>query len=201
MIKTVIFDLGKVIVIFDNHIFFRKIDRNSRLSVDEMTAKVTEHADIIRLFDTGRLKPVEFYERAVKLLQAQISRGDFFKIYNDIFALNRPVLDVIKKLKPRYRLILLSNTDEMRFGYIKKRFPEILIFDDYVVSYEQGVMKPDPKIYEVALKKAQARHDQCVFVDDREENILAAQAQGIKTIHFTPETDLEAELRKWGLVF
>jgi len=201
MIKAVISDLGKVIIFFDNHIFFKKIEKHSSLSVDEMADRMTENSAIIRKFDTGMLDPEEFYGQAVELLQVRISREDFFEIYNDIFTLNSPVLEIIKKLKFLYRLILLSNTDEMRFGFIKTRFPEVLIFDDYVVSYEQGVMKPDRRIYKAALMRAQTREDECVFIDDREENILVADALGIKTIHFTPETELETALRKHGLIF
>ena len=79
------------------------------------------------------------------------------------------------------------------------RFPDVLIFDECVVSYEVGVMKPHPRIYEVALEKGLASAEKSVFVDDREENIAAAKELGIHTIHFVPDTDLQRELRLKGV--
>ena len=89
----------------------------------------------------------------------------------------------------------------MRFGFIKKKFPEIMIFDEYILSYEVGAMKPHPRIYEDALAKAGVEANECVFIDDIEVNIETAQKLGIDIIHMTPHTDLEAVLREKGLSF
>jgi FMN phosphatase YigB (HAD superfamily) len=96
---------------------------------------------------------------------------------------------------------LLSNTDTMRFGFIKRKFPEILIFDEYVLSFEVGFMKPHPQIYKEALERAGFRAKECVFIDDREENIEGAAKLGINGIHMGPQTDLEVILKEKGLSF
>jgi HAD superfamily hydrolase (TIGR01509 family) len=199
MIKSVISDLGKVIIFFDNHIFFKKIARYSLLSEDEIVAKVYENLELLRLFDTGKVSPDEFYGRAKALLQTEIDRGAFYSLYNDVFSLNLPVLETLKSLRPDLRLVLCSNTDVERFGFIRKFFPEILFFDDYVLSYEVGVMKPHPRIYEVAIEKAAAKAEECVFIDDREENIAAARELRLETILLAPDTELERELRLKGI--
>jgi len=105
----------------------------------------------------------------------------------------------MRRLKKNYRLVVLSNTDTMRFSFIKKKFPEILIFDEYVLSFEVGFMKPHTQIYKEALKKAEFPAKECVFIDDREENIEAAAKLGINGIHLGPQTDLEAILKEMGL--
>ncbi len=199
MIKSVISDLGKVIIFFDNHIFFKKIAQYSPLSEDEIVAKVYENLELLKLFDTGKVTPDEFYGRAKILLQAQINQELFYSLYNDVFSLNPPVVKILESLKPHLRLVLCSNTDVERFGFIRKFFPEILFFDGYVVSYEVGFMKPHPRIYEVALDKAAAKAEECVFIDDREENIAAARELGLETILLTPDTDLEQELMLKGI--
>ena len=89
----------------------------------------------------------------------------------------------------------------MRFGFIKKKFPEILIFDEYVLSFEVGHMKPHPLIYIKALEKAGVKANESIFIDDIKENIEAAQNLGIGGILFGPQTNLEAELREKGLSF
>lgn len=201
MIKAVISDLGKVILFFDNHIFFKKIANYCSYSEDEIARLVRVHFNLIESFDTGKITPEEFYSSVATKLKAQIALDDFFTIYNDVFSLNPPVLQIMKRLKPKYNLILLSNTDIRRFGFIKQKFPEILIFDEYVLSYEVGSMKPHPQIYREALAKASAEAGECVFIDDIEENIQAAEALGINAILFKPDTDLEKALRTLGLTF
>jgi len=89
----------------------------------------------------------------------------------------------------------------MRFGFIRERFPEILIFDDYVLSFEVGQIKPHPDIYRVALEKAEAKAEECLFIDDREDNIEGARQQGINSILFMNYNQLAASLKKYGFSF
>jgi len=200
-IRSVISDLGKVILFFDNNIFLRKMMEVSPLSLEQMRESIFAHFEIVENFDRGKLSAHQFYEKALERLQAKISFEDFYNIYNDIFSLNPPVLNLLQKLKTRYRLVLLSNTDVMRFGFIRERFPEILIFDDYVLSFEVGQIKPHPDIYRVALEKAEAKAEECLFIDDREDNIEGARQQGINSILFMNYNQLAASLKKYGFSF
>jgi HAD superfamily hydrolase (TIGR01509 family) len=199
MIRCVISDLGKVILFFDNHIFFRKMAEFCPYSAVNIAERVHWHRNLIRSFDTGTLSSKDFYREVTQRLKAKVDQETFFKIYNDVFSLNPPVLDILTRLKGRHRLLLLSNTDVERFGFIRKTFPEVLIFDEYVLSFEVGYLKPHPQIYQEALKKAKARAEECVFIDDLEENIEGARNVGLDTILYGPQTDLEAELRDKGL--
>ena len=201
MIKAVISDLGKVILFFDNRIFFRKIATYSPSSEEEIASLVRAHFNLIESFDTGKITPEEFYRAVVTYLKTHIAIDEFFTIYNDVFSLNPRALHTLKRLKPKYKLLLLSNTDISRFGFIKGKFPEILIFDEYVLSFEVGFMKPHPQIYREAVARAQAEPGECVFIDDIEENIQAAKTLGIKAILFGPDTDLEKALKAQGIVF
>jgi len=199
LIKSVISDLGKVLIFFDNNIFFEKMADYCPFSGKEISAMVSEHLSIIELMDTGKISPRVFYKKVTEILSAEINYSTFFSIYNNIFSLNPPVLKVMKILKPEYRLVLLSNTDIMRFNFVKKKFPEAFIFDEYVLSFEVGYVKPHPKIFEKALEKAEAEAFECVFIDDRKENVEFAQTLGMHTVHFRDEIELERELRGKGL--
>ena len=199
MIKCVISDLGNVVLFFDDRIFFQKMAEYCPYSADDIAERVLFHSDIIRSFTMGQIEPSVFYTEAVRRLEAKIGQEAFYRIYCDVFSSNVPVIDLFKRLKSNLKLILLSNTDVEHFGFIRKRFPEIFLFDDYVLSFEVGCMKPDPNIYMVALKKAGVRPDECVFVDDLEENIDGAQRLGINTILYRPRTNLEAKLRQMNL--
>ncbi len=199
MITCVISDLGKVILFFDNHIFFRKMAEFCPYSAADIAERVHWHRDLIRSFDTGTISSEDFYREVIQRLEAEVNQETFFKIYSDVFSLNPPVLDVLKRLKNQYKLILLSNTDVKRFGFIREAFPDVLIFDEYVLSFEVGYLKPHPQIYREALERARARAEDCVFIDDLEENIEGARNVGLETILYGPRTDLEAELRSRGL--
>ena len=152
-------------------------------------------------FDRGEITAQQFYEEAVHKFEAKITYQTFFEIYSDVFTLNPPVLETLKRLRSKYRLVLLSNTDVMRFGFIRENFPEIFLFDAYVLSYEVGRVKPHPQIFHVALQRARAEPNECVFIDDREENIEGAQKLGINVLLFNPQTSLEQPLRDYGLSF
>lgn len=200
MISSVISDLGKVLINFDNSIFFKKMAEFTSFSEQEISMMVTDHWEVIRAFDSGKLTPPEFYDQAVKILKADIIYDDFFRIYNDIFSLNKATVDIMANARPSCRMVLLSNTDEMRFGFVRKTFPEVLFFDEYVLSYQVGCMKPDHRIYRVALQKAQAPADQCVFIDDRLENIETAEELGIQAVHYHTPAALETELSRLGVL-
>ena len=199
MIRCVISDLGRVIIHFDNFIYYEKMADFSPFSTEKIAELASAHSSPRRAFDKGEITPEEFHDQVTAQLEAKIDYDDFYSIYNDVFSLNPPVLDILKRLKKNNRLILLSNTDVMRFGFIKKRFPEIMIFNAYVLSYEVGEMKPHPRIYEEALKSAGAEARECVFIDDIQENVEAAQKFGIQGILMTPQTNLEDSLREKGL--
>ena len=199
MIDTVISDLGQVLVRFDNRLFFDRMTRYTNRSVEDIRRVTHENRDLLNRFDTGRLAPQEFYRLAVAALGAKVSYDDFYAAYNDVFSLERPVLAVMARLKPKYKLVLVSNTDPVRYAYIERRFPELLIFDAYVLSFRLGVMKPDPAIYREALARVGALPDGALFIDDLQENIDGAARLGIRGLLFRPDADFESDLRMAGV--
>jgi putative hydrolase of the HAD superfamily len=197
----VISDLGKVLIFFDNNIFFKKIAKNCPFTHEEIRELTFSHFYLVESFDRGEMSPEEFYRQVTHKLKARIDYDRFYSIYNDVFSLNPPVLQLMIRLKKNYKIVMLSNTDVMRFDFIKKKFPEIMIFDEYVLSYQVGFIKPHPQIYKEALKQAGVEAKECVFIDDREENIEEAARLGISGILMEPQTDLEAVLQEMGLSF
>ena len=109
------------------------------------------------LFEKGAVSPLDFYKNAKDLLELTAGYEEFYALYSDIFVLDPAVLDLYRRLKPKRRMILLSNTDVIRWTFIKRRFPEILFFDDYVLSFDVGAMKPEPEIYLEAIRAGGAK--------------------------------------------
>lgn len=202
MIRAVISDLGRVVLWFDNNVFLGNLAERAGKPFEEVKAVVHGDLRLIRAFDGGAVTPAGFLERVTAAVGADMPYADFFAIYNDIFTPNPAAIEVLSRVKTAgTKTLLLSNTDPERFGFVRRRFPEILFFDGYVLSYELKLLKPDPAIYLAAARLAGADPSECVFIDDMEENVKGAVATGLVGILYRPETDLEGELKKLGLKF
>jgi putative hydrolase of the HAD superfamily len=202
MIRAVISDLGRVVLWFDNDVFLRKLAARARRPFEEVKAAVHRDLELIRRFDGGAVTPAGFHVRVTAAVGAEMSYDEFYAIYNDIFAPNPAAIDVLARIKAAgYRTLLLSNTDPERFGFVRRRFPEVGFFDGFVLSYELRLLKPDPAIYLAAAARAGCAAGECVFIDDLEENVQGAVSVGLTGIVYRPETDLAGELRKLGLSF
>jgi putative hydrolase of the HAD superfamily len=96
-------------------------------------------------------------------------------------------LDFLKHLRDqnKYKLFLLSNTNEMHIEYVQKNvsfFGEFKsCFDGFYLSHEIGIRKPDQHIYDYVLKQNDLNPHECLFIDDTRENIEAAKVLGIHT--------------------
>jgi HAD superfamily hydrolase (TIGR01509 family) len=202
MIRTVISDLGRVVLWFDNNIFLRKLAAVSGRTAAELKTAVHNDLELVRRFDGGIVTPEGFRARVSDIAGVDVPYTEFYEIYNDIFTPNPPAIDVLARAKAAgYKVLLLSNTDPERFAFVRRRFPEILFFDGYVLSYELKLLKPDPAIYAAAARLGASEPSECVFIDDMEENVKGAVEAGLHGVLYKPETDLAAELRNLGLDF
>ncbi|RME70405.1 MAG: HAD family phosphatase, partial [Chloroflexi bacterium] len=118
-------------------------------------------------------------------------RRDFFA--GD--ALNRPLLDYVAQLRRAgYKTGLLSNFGDNARRVWREVYPFIDQFDAAVISAEEGMMKPDPRIYRLAAARLNVEPGEAVFVDDFIENVRGAQAVGMPAIHFTGTDDAIRQL-------
>ena len=99
-------------------------------------------------------------------------------------ALDEDLATLIRQLKARYTIGLLSNTWFSDGGAMLQQFNIADAFHFTLTSAEVGLMKPDARIYQLALQRANAAPAQTLFIDDSERNIIAARKLGMQTIHF-----------------
>jgi HAD superfamily hydrolase (TIGR01509 family) len=202
VICSIISDLGRVVLWFDNEVFLRKLAGRSGKPFAEVKAAVHGDLELLRRFDGGAVTAPGFHARVMEIVGADMAYDEFFAIYNDIFTPNPAAIGVLEQAKAAgYKLLLLSNTDPERFGFVRRRFPAIALFDRFVLSYELHLLKPDPAIYLAAARAAASEPRECVFIDDMEQNVTGAVEAGLAGLHYRPETDLAAELHRLGLVF
>ncbi len=201
MIRAVVFDLGRVLLWFDNGLFLRALAARSGRTMEEVREIAHANPDLIRGFDSGAVTAEAFRAGVCEALGVELEAEEFWPIYADIFTVHEPGLEAARRLRRmnRLKLVLLSNTDPVRYEFVRRRFPETQFFDAYVLSYEVGRLKPEPGIYLEAARRAGCPPGECVFIDDLAENVAGAEAVGMAGIVYTPSTDLASALRLLGV--
>lgn len=108
--------------------------------------------------------------------------------------INLELLAYIETLRPKYKTAILSNVN--RGGLERRLSPEILqnLFDVTVVSGDVGYIKPEPEIYHLTAEKLGASPEECVFIDDREPYVEAAETLGMKVVLYKDFSQMKQEL-------
>jgi epoxide hydrolase-like predicted phosphatase len=119
--------------------------------------------------------------------------ASFRRRYHEDEAINEPVLEIIRRLRGSYKLGVVSNCPAGLATWLAD-WQILDLFDAVVCSGDEGVAKPDPAIYQLALERLAVRPAEAVFVDDTLGHVEAARALGLHGIHFTRPEALEAQL-------
>lgn len=109
--------------------------------------------------------------------------------------LDRELLEFIRMLRRRYKVGLLSNAFSDLRHYLTEVWQLSELFDAIIISAEVGVMKPDERIYRLALEQLGVSPEQAVFLDDFERNVQGAKKVGMKAIHFRGPEQARRELQ------
>ncbi len=181
--EIVIFDLGKVLVDFDYSICARKVSAKGKLA-PEQVQQLIDHSPLLFRYETGKIDKTEFPREVCKLTGYCGTLGEFAPDFSDIFSPIEPMIALHADLRRRgVPTFILSNTNDMAAGHIRHAFPFFSNFDGYILSYEQGVMKPQARIYEIAEEITGRKADQIIYIDDRFENVEPGRLRGWHVIH------------------
>lgn len=184
MFKAIFFDFFDVIHTDSLRVWLKKYNLK----------KEGVYAQASHLIDSGDINEDEF----IKML-SRASGIPSFTITTDFkkFAtFDYEVIDIIKKLRKKYKLGLISNggADYIRTT-LQNNDLEIL-FDEVLISAEIGMLKPDLKIYKYMLDKLKLEPQETVFIDDHKNNIEAAQTLGMFGIIYTTCNNLKKQLNR-----
>ncbi|HVI69772.1 MAG TPA: HAD family phosphatase [Magnetospirillaceae bacterium] len=116
-------------------------------------------------------------------------------------ALDYHILELIKQLKPKYKIGLLSNASSAFIRTILREYQLDPYFDTVVVSSEVGLIKPEPAIFKLALKQLDVPPEQTVFIDDSPANVAGAKDVGIRSMIYTTSQALRNDLTALGITF
>lgn len=199
-IQAIIFDWGGVMVGFFRPDRFREVEARLGLSPGDLPALLWRSPDW-RLAEVGAITDEEYWQRIALRLglhTPEALQGLIQDLFNDIQADAR-MIDLVRRLRGRYRLGLLSNASDAAPRLLHERYGLDGLFDVEVISALVGLAKPDPAIYRLALERLGTAPEATIFVDDWEPNVTAAAALGIHAIHFTGYDALLPALRERGV--
>lgn len=197
---NIIFDIGMVLIAWDPRNLYRKIF-SDEAKMEWFLANVCTPAWNLEQ-DRGRS-----FGDAVKLitphhpeLTSEINAYD--KRWAEMIpgAIEGSV-DILEALhKKGAPLFAITNWNQDKFNETKLNYPFLNLFRDIVVSGDEKLIKPDPKIFEICLKRNKLKAADCLFIDDSEKNVKGAEAVGMQAHHFTTPDKLRNDLKKRNLL-
>jgi 2-haloacid dehalogenase len=193
--KTIIFDLGGVLIDWNPHRLYAPFF-NSSAEIDHFLREIN-FAEWNLQQDAGRP-----FAEGVAILSAQFPHyADLIRAYHERWEDSVPgpiegTVAILKRLKKaEYPLYALTNFSAETFPLMRRRYDFLQLFEYILVSGEVGLVKPDPAIYRLMLEKIGRPAEECLFIDDSLKNITAAQQLGFDVIHFQSPAQLENELQ------
>lgn len=190
MIKAIIFDFGNVFINLDIDGFTQNAFKHFK--IDEFSEEMIAFNSF---YEQGLISTDEFLEFYIENFP-KLSEEELIDIWNFMLKdFPEQRLDFMKELQKssKYKLILLSNTNELHIDWIKKNvsFYEKFknCFDAFYLSHEIHLRKPNRDIFEYVLSENSLNAKECFFVDDNHDNIKTANSLGINTWYINPETE------------
>jgi len=198
--RTIVFDLGGVLIDWNERYLFEKIFVNDAPAMEHFLANIctrdwNAQQDAGRSFEDGIRELVAQHPQHEPNIRAYFERWEEM-IKGDITA----TVQILVALKRAgYPLFALSNWSAETFPAMRKRFEFLQLFETIVLSGEVGTAKPGAEIYEIFLKTVNRDATDCLFIDDMKDNINTAKEKGFQTIHFESPEQLRDELKRMGI--
>ena len=200
-IETIIFDLGGVLINWNPKRLFRKIFEEEA-EMDKFLAEVctmdwNEQQDAGRSIKEATEELIQKFPNYTEQITAYYGRWEEM-----LGGAIDGTVSILKQLKQQEQLGIyaLTNWSAETFPIALERFDFLQLFEGILVSGEEKLKKPDPKIYQLILDRYNLKAEASVFIDDNLRNVQAAAKLGIDAIHFQGPESLENELSKRNLL-
>lgn len=195
-IQNIIFDLGGVIYNVNADLTYKAFQELG-ITNPEALYKQAHESNLFLELEKGLITPKDFMEN-IKLHSNNKNTDEAIQnAWNKmLIGVPKKRLELLNKLKIKYNLYLLSNTNEIHYNCFTALYPGIFnvgsssIFLKTYYSHHIHMRKPDTEIYEFVINDAQLNPENTLFIDDLETNINTAKMLGIKTLHIKPGMEL-----------
>lgn len=194
MKKTVIFDLGGVLVDWNPRYFYRAVFNDDN-RMEDFLARCCNSEWVLRMDEGMSVKEnIALAQKSCHEYAKEIALYDegWHHMFGPIF---QGTVEILKELKQKgYKLYALTNWSAEKFPWAKENFNFFTLFDGMVVSGQEKCIKPFPKIYQILLSRYNLKAEDCIFIDDNIKNVEAARELGFSAIRFTSPQELKNEL-------
>ena len=181
-IKAVVFDLGKVLVDFDYGLAARTLARQSTQPAEAIRT-IIDQSPLLFRYEGGGMTTEEFFGEVKLQIGFSGTFTEFAAAFGDIFTEMPAMTRLHAELRARgVPTFILSNTNDIAVGHIRRNFPFFAGFTDYIFSYKHAALKPHARIYKVTEERTGCRGEEILFLDDKPENVAAAGERGWQTI-------------------
>jgi epoxide hydrolase-like predicted phosphatase len=199
MIKAIIFDVGGVIVDFDNdsdyYPYLSKVSGISKKRIKRMI-----EGRLWELLDKDRISQRDFDRALSRRLGIAEKEILWYESYAKAGRVNPKVVSDIKKLSKSYKVAYLSNVDLSRYTHTLRLLkPYKHLFNHEFASCYLHLRKPSVRIFERAVSKMHMKPSEVIFIDNTPENIAGARRAGLKGILFKNSRGMEVGLRRLGV--
>lgn len=194
-IKNIVFDFGGVLVDLDGD---RCVEAFHKIGCENVAAYVEEHRveDLFLDFEVGAINSHQFCNEVRNICCCNVMDEDITWAWNELLVGIKPEkLDLLHRMKSEYRLYALSNINEMHwektaelFAAYKNRVAEDYFRGGIYLSFLMHRSKPQPEIFAEMAADAGFNVGETLFIDDRKENVSAAENIGFKVFHETTGT-------------
>lgn len=198
MINTVIFDIGNVLVDFRWRELFAELGFTGEKF--EKIADATVRNPWWEEFDKGLMTTEEIIDRfSEKAPQYQEEIEEIYRHMGDIVRLREYAVPWIRELKKEgYRVYVLSNWSKPAYDdNLDTNLKFLTEVDGAVMSFREGMIKPDERIYDLICRRYEIQPENAVFLDDNAANIAGAKKIGLNAILFQDEKQAKEELKKY----
>lgn len=198
-IRAIISDIGRVIVGVDVSRAMQGLSSGIALSPKEIWGAIEKDPRFPDLQE-GRISARDWHLHIVRRLGGNLTYDQFIQAWNAALLPETLQPDSLwAGLAKKYRLSLLSNTDPIHVAHMESTFSFFNYFPIRIYSCVIGLSKPNPIIYQQALRATKVKAHEAVYIDDLQENVTAASALGMIGIHLPVPSDLPERLRAAGV--
>lgn len=194
-LPIIVFDFGGVLLDWNIHYLYDPMFNGDADAVDAFLEEI-EFAKWNAMQDAGRPFALAVEEHIKKFPQ----HAEFLRAYNERWMDSmgdaiQPVVDIMMSLKKKgYSIYGLTNWNLEKFNQVRPLHPFLEELNDIVVSGEEKIAKPDPRIFQILLERVQHPASECLLIDDSPKNIAVAQSLGFQTILFQSHEQLKMDL-------
>lgn len=200
MVKNLIFDAGGVLIDLD---ITKIIGAFKTLGYPEAEQIIDPYkqSGIFLDLESGKIAPQQLYDYINSKATSPIAPQDIDNAFNSFLTgVARYKLELLRQLKTKYKVCLLSNTNAIMFPFVcstyfaQEGMPIEAYFDELYLSYKMKICKPDKKIFQTMLAQGQMEASESIMIDDSQANLDTAAQLGMATRLIKPDDDLRIVL-------